>query len=91
MQKSLIYKLQLFSDAVLDYLLYPENNCKPAENAYVYLFQVNYLRKMHLLDDTDKAHDFSRSLSCTVIFQNVSQFRKRAHQESFNKMFFLGK
>lgn len=45
MQRLLIYKLQLLSDAVLDYSLYPENNCKPVENIYVYFFQANYLCK----------------------------------------------
>lgn len=38
--------------AVVNYL-HPENNCKPVKN--VYFFQVNYLCKVHLLDDTDKA------------------------------------
>lgn len=56
----MIYKLQLLSDAVLDYSLYSENYCRAVENAYAYFFQVNSLCKMHLLGDTAEAHDFQR-------------------------------
>lgn len=70
--------------AVLDYL-YPENNCKPVKN--VYFFQVNYLCEVHLLDDTDKAHDFSN------ITQNVFWFRKSSSRifPPPKKKLFIGK
>lgn len=66
--------------AELDYL-FPENNCQVVKN--VNFFQVNYLCKVHLLDDTDKVHDFSNfSLFYAVITQNVF-WLERVHQESF--------
>jgi len=72
MQRLLIYKLQLLSDAVLDYSLYPENNCKPVENVYVYFLQVNYFCKNASAGGHWWSSWFSTiSLSYTVFTQNV--------------------
>lgn len=79
MQRLLMYKLQLLSDAVLAYSLYPENNCKPVQNAYVRIFQVNYLCKNPSVGWHWWSSWFSNiSLSYTLISQNASVQKEKS-------------
>lgn len=92
MQRLLIYKLQLLSDAVLAYSLYPENNCKPVQNAYVHIFQVNYLCKNPSVGWHWWSSWFSNiSLSYTLITQNASVQKEKPSRAFQQNAFFTGK